>query len=114
MSREWREHRPGQWWQLFTDAPHTEDLTDEKGTLWPPSMVVSWGGRGCCVHLHSYYNGDMPDTAKDEDVDYLHICDLDDFINELQQLRETMRWQRPEWDDYPRDYEQGREMTDDH
>lgn len=99
MGMEWRQRRPGEWWQMFTDAP--EPLGEEvNGTRWPPSMVVSWGGRGCCVHLHSYSNGAMPgDEGREDDVDYLHICDLDDFIEELQALRAAMRWQRPEWDE---------------
>lgn len=99
MPLEWREHKPGQWWQVFNDAPHTPDLVDERGTQWPPSMVITWGGQGCCLHLYSFSNGAMPGDGRDDDVDYLHICDLDDFIEELQAARAAMEWKRPAWDE---------------
>lgn len=85
---------------MFDDAPHTDDAKDESGMQWPPSMTVSWGGQGCCVHLFSYSNGVMPGEAgRADDIDYLHICDLDDFIEELQSLRSAMDWKRPTWDE---------------
>ena len=44
-----------------------------------------------CVHLHMDsmdWNTGEPDR---EDSDYMHICDLDDFIKALQELRESAR-----------------------
>lgn len=48
-----------------------------------------------CTHLHHYSNGTIAGSPKAEqeadDIDYLHICELDDFIAQLIQLRELRR-----------------------
>lgn len=49
---------------------------------------VKWDG---CIHLTCYYNGVDPDEAdadpNREDSDYIHICDIDDHIAMLQELK---------------------------
>lgn len=40
---------------------------------------VKWDG---CIELIKYFNGEK------EDCDQIHICDLDDFILRLQELRD--------------------------
>jgi hypothetical protein len=43
-----------------------------------------------CLHLHSLYNGAMPNKAGEDDVDYLHVCGaegIDDLIAALTELR---------------------------
>ena len=41
---------------------------------------VKWDG---CVHLNRDY---LVDAGKEANTDYIHICDLDQFIGELQAL----------------------------
>lgn len=38
-----------------------------------------------CVDFHRYFNG-SEEGDKDPEVDYLHICGLDDFIETLKKL----------------------------
>lgn len=86
---EWRKKSDTDWWLMFSDAPEDLGVPSSDGTMWPPSMTVSHVA-GSCWHLYSYYNGAMPDDDSDDDVDYVHICDLDEFIGHMQALRATV------------------------
>ena len=46
-----------------------------------------------CVHLRRYYNSPGPHA----DQDYLHICDLDEFIAQMQELRELAKAHFDDW-----------------
>lgn len=103
---KWREVEPGVYWLLFEDSPGPTRREDGKlvsgrtgECSHPPSMVIEWCGRGCCVHLWSYSNGAEPNEEPGHDEDYLHICDVDDLIAELQGFKAVAGWQRPEWDE---------------
>ena len=37
-----------------------------------------------CVHIERYTNG----TISEDNRDYIHICDLDKFIQELQEVKD--------------------------
>lgn len=53
--------------------------------------TVKWDG---CVHLSHYFNGVDPDASPelvDENSDYLHICDLEAHIKQLQSLLESAK-----------------------
>jgi len=39
-----------------------------------------------CIHWRQYHNGTMGE--EDPDSDYLHICDIDEMIKRLQEVRE--------------------------
>lgn len=53
--------------------------------------LVKWDG---CVHLHHV----QPGASKTlDESDYLHICDLDDFIARLQELRTLAEAKFGEW-----------------
>lgn len=97
-SMEWRKRGDYEWWLVFKDAP--ESLRSSDGTLWPPSMSISWVGPGGCCHVYSYSNGYMPgDPERDEtDIDYLHVCNMDDFIGELQAFKTAAAWEPAEWE----------------
>jgi hypothetical protein len=41
-----------------------------------------WQG---CAHIENYCNGDTVDTESDENRDYIHVCELEDFIAQLQE-----------------------------
>lgn len=97
---EWREHRPGEWWHVFDDAPKAMD-TPKEGVLYPPDWFVSFtaGDDGrplgtACLHLYHLYNGDSPsDRPEPPDADYLHVCGadgLDDLIASLTELRRRL------------------------
>lgn len=44
---------------------------------------IKWDG---CINLYRYFNGASPDSLhnKDSDVDYIHICEVKEFIDFLQ------------------------------
>jgi hypothetical protein len=87
---EWRQHKANEWWLVFKIAPPS--LRDGNGVQYPPLITATTEGPKDCIHLYSYSNGEWPDAVdpKDDDIDYIHICDLDDFIQELQDLREAL------------------------
>ena len=43
-----------------------------------------WDG---CTDLHAFFNGD--DSGNEESTDYIHICELPNFIAQLQALYEA-------------------------
>jgi hypothetical protein len=45
---------------------------------------LKWDG---CIDLWRSYNGYTVDDIN-EDKDYIHICDIDEFIEQLQQIKE--------------------------
>lgn len=50
------------------------------------SLSFKWDG---CINLFKYYNGYTPDDNSpeaQENVDYIHICDLKEFIEQLQEV----------------------------
>jgi len=73
-----------------------DDLTnpDKNGVLHPPDMVIHWAGYPtACCHLYRYSNGVMPNEVdRDDDVDYLHICDPNDFIQDIQDWVNTTKY----------------------
>ena len=42
--------------------------------------------RDGCVHIKRFSNGSRLDALDNPDMDYLHVCDLGDFIRTLTQL----------------------------
>lgn len=44
---------------------------------------IKWDG---CVNLYKYTNGDTPDNYSYDNVDYFHICEVKEFIKELQSI----------------------------
>ena len=53
-------------------------------------FCVKWDG---CVHINRFYNGatmDEPGTFA-SDMDYLHVCDLDDFAKAVTKLAEDTK-----------------------
>mgnify|MGYP000051673140 FL=1 len=50
------------------------------------SVRIKWDG---CIELIRYHNRPLfADNLDPQDVNRLHICDLDDFIERLQSLRQ--------------------------
>jgi len=82
---------------MIPDAPRwiKKEEYEYRLTFWDGEgwyrAEVKWDG---CVHFWRYHN------APGEDEDYLHICDLDDLILRLQQLRATVREAWPWWPDW--------------
>ena len=49
-------------------------------------LDFKWDG---CINMWKYYNGYTPDDDSEEareNMDYIHICDLQEFINQLQEV----------------------------
>lgn len=67
-----------------TKARHWIDLIDPEGWY---KASVKWDG---CVHFRRAYNLPYPHPEGDDDAfeDYIHICDLDEFIARLQALKQ--------------------------
>ena len=95
---KWAAKRPNEWWYCQTDD-QGEPILDDK--TYPPSLSLSIryldkdGHRVkdiSCMELRSHYNGHWPDDPEDESqfTDQIHICDLDDFIEELVEMRDAI------------------------
>jgi hypothetical protein len=83
-------------WQESDEADKREtilSLTDGEG-WW--SADVRFDG---CVHLWRYANEPKGEPGRDDGCDdYMHICDIDDFIARLTELRDRARERfGPEW-----------------
>ena len=49
-------------------------------------LDFKWDG---CINLWKYYNGYTPDDNSPEaqdNMDYIHVCNLQEFINQLQEV----------------------------
>ena len=72
-------------WVEFLDA----EMEDPESRWYKAS--VKWDG---CVHFNRYYNTPMSfeeDHKDGKDVDYMHICDLDQLIDRLTELRDKAK-----------------------
>lgn len=48
--------------------------------------AVKWDG---CIQINRIDNGTFGDPSDDEDdVTYIHVCDIDEFIEQLKQLKQ--------------------------
>jgi len=76
-------------WEIDSEKTkdHWLELKDPEGWY---SAVVKWDG---CIHFNRYYNEPMDSeyhkTTDQANVDYIHICDVDDMIARLKALKET-------------------------
>ena len=60
---------------------------------------IKWDG---CVHFYRSHNNTPLDIIKDlQNVDYIHICDIDDMILRLQELKRlaTAHFKNEYWED---------------
>jgi hypothetical protein len=71
------------WEKMCVDDSYRLELKDRDG-WW--SAIVKWDG---CIHFYRYHNEPMKDHGENvgDMVDYLHICDIDELINGLQELK---------------------------
>ena len=70
-------------WQERKDkcTEHVFSFANSKAAL---SGFAKWDG---CVELKVHYNGNSTDNEDNpDDVDSIHICNLQNFIKELQEL----------------------------
>ena len=75
-------------WEILNDKKNKYliELKDPEG--WR-SAAVKWDG---CIHYYRYFNNPLDDENRDdEDTDYIHICDIDDEIERLTQLRDIAK-----------------------
>lgn len=47
------------------------------------SIRMKWDG---CIDIRKYENGDSPDNYNSQNVSYMHICEVKEFIKELQDV----------------------------
>lgn len=80
-------------WKPRPNSPISEAyislIDDEKNNdnHWWWQADISFDG---CIHFSRAYNSPFPhDTEKNPMSDYIHICDLDEFIERLKALREA-------------------------
>lgn len=71
-------------WVEFLDA----EMKDPNSRWY--HATVKWDG---CIHFNRYHNRpwDPSEVNRHEDVDYLHICDLDAEIARLTELRDKAK-----------------------
>lgn len=83
-------------WVIDREKTHDHWLEVNDGEGWY-SAVVKWDG---CIHLNRYYNfpwGKDPIHPEADNEDYIHICDLDEFIARLQALKVMAETHFGEW-----------------
>ena len=73
-------------WKLTDKTDATFDVIDQEGWY---SAFVKWDG---CVEFQSYFNNpkhlQTPEDLQDN-VDQIHICDIDEMIEILQSLKKV-------------------------
>jgi len=62
-------------------------ILDDDGDNWY-KCSVKWDG---CIHFYRAYNNPFNHDVKKIDTDYIHICNLDEYIEILTKLRETAK-----------------------
>lgn len=73
-------------WEKAESEPHYLVLEDPEG-WWKAS--IKWDG---CINLNRVHNVPLPVTDEHPQlVDYIHICELDDMIERLEELRDKAR-----------------------
>lgn len=65
--------------KLDNGTPFGIEVRNEYNNL---KIDMKWDG---CVNIRKYYNGDTPEENTSENVSYMHICELKEFISELQE-----------------------------
>jgi len=70
-------------WKVIKEKTedHWLEIEDPEGWY---SAVVKWDG---CIHFYRHHNEPIPNTDE-SDIDYIHICGVNDFIKRLQALKE--------------------------
>lgn len=73
--------------KLEKTEPHWLELVDPEGWY---HAIVKFDG---CIHFNRYCNIPIHELqpGQEADIDYLHICDLDDTIARLQALRDIAK-----------------------
>ena len=73
----------GDYWKEVSRSTGILELENPDG--WYKATVRFDG----CIHFYRYYNTPftVPNRPKNDGMDYLHICDLDDEINRLKELQ---------------------------
>ncbi len=64
---------------------HNLTLVNEDKNL---LIRADWQG---CVHIENWSNGETIDSTYLDERDYIHICDLDTFIQQLQEVSEKRK-----------------------
>lgn len=67
--------------KIIDETDYNITLLDEDGWL---LAIVKFDG---CVDLYKYYN--VPYDEGGKDCNYIHICDIDEFIEELKEINKT-------------------------
>lgn len=79
-------------WLELVEVESQPDGTED---IWQ-RIVVKWDG---CIHYRRYYNtpANFPGRDPRYGDDYLHICELDKFIKQLQKVKEMAKAHFGEW-----------------
>lgn len=67
------------------------DLIDEDEKL---LLTARWDG---CVDIRIHSNASTVSNPLEDEVDYIHICDLDEFIKQLLELKAAREKHWPQW-----------------
>ena len=71
-------------WVMVPEKTHEYWLEVKDPDGWYSASIKFDG----CIHYHRYYNSPMDTPDRDEeDVDYIHICDIDGEIERLRSLK---------------------------
>lgn len=66
--------------RLDDGRPYAIEARSENEDL---QVHMKWDG---CIDLRKYNNGTTPENHKEADCDYIHICEVKEFIVELQKI----------------------------
>lgn len=76
--------------ELWKPDPAEENTDYVVHFVDPEGWWAAWAKYDGCVHLNHYHNAPKGDARLD-DTDYVHICDLDDAIKRLTELRDKIK-----------------------
>jgi hypothetical protein len=86
---KWIDDKHGEQLESWLDVVLDDGSLGEDGEAWWKA-TVKWDG---CIHLNRYHNLPYPQPKDDRHAlsDYLHICELDEFIEAMIALRDRAK-----------------------
>jgi len=66
--------------RLDDGKPYAIEVRNEYNDL---KIHIKWDG---CIDISKYWNGTSPENNDEDNTDYIHVCEVKEFIKELQSV----------------------------